>query len=330
MTSDYLMEAENLSMWFPLKKRDRNGKRRYVKAVSDVSFGVHGGETLGIVGESGCGKSTLGRTMVKLLKPSGGNIYFERQDVTSWDERRFRPIRRHVQIMFQDPYASLNPRMTVGDIIAEPLDIQGMSGNKKIRLEKIVYLMEICGLDKSYITRYPHEFSGGQRQRIGIARALSVGPKLIFCDEPVSALDVSIQAQIINLLIDLKKSFGLSLVFISHDLSVVNHISDRVCVMYLGRVVETAEKTELFKNPLHPYTQGLLASIPEIGGDLPDKENLLEGEIPSPVNPPSGCPFNTRCKYAVRECHELVPELRNSGGEHYTACLLAGNNGGIA
>jgi oligopeptide transport system ATP-binding protein len=212
--------------------------------------------------------------------------------------------------------------MTVGDIIAEPLDIQKMCKNKKDRLGKVVHLMEICGLNKSFITRYPHEFSGGQRQRIGIARALSVGPKLIFCDEPVSALDVSIQAQIINLLIELKQSFGLSLVFISHDLSVVNHISDRVCVMYLGRVVELGNKNEVFRNPLHPYTQGLLASIPEIGENPPEKESLLEGEIPSPVNPPKGCPFNTRCKQAVQQCHEFVPELRDAGNGHKAACLF--------
>jgi oligopeptide/dipeptide ABC transporter ATP-binding protein len=322
MINDYLMEAKNLSMWFPLKKLELNGQKRFVKAVTDVSLGICAGETLGIVGESGCGKSTLGRTMLKLIKATAGSIYFEGQDVTQWSERQFRPARRHVQIMFQDPYASLNPRMTVGDIIAEPLDVQKMYANKKERLEKIVHLMEVCGLNKSYITRYPHEFSGGQRQRIGIARALSVGPKLIFCDEPVSALDVSIQAQIINLLIYLKESLGLSLVFISHDLSVVNHISDRVCVMYLGRVVEIATKAELFKSPLHPYTQGLLASIPEIGEAPPEKENLLEGEIPSPVNPPAGCPFNTRCKHVVPQCHEYVPELRDAGGGHMAACLF--------
>jgi oligopeptide/dipeptide ABC transporter ATP-binding protein len=316
------MEVKDLSKWFPLKKRSADGEKRFVKAVTEVSLGIRAGETLGIVGESGCGKSTLGRTMVKLIKATAGEIYFEGQNVTHSTEKEFRSARRHVQIMFQDPYASLNPRMTVGDIIAEPLDIQKMYADKKERMKKIIHLMEICGLNKSYIARYPHEFSGGQRQRIGIARALSVGPRLIFCDEPVSALDVSIQAQIINLLIELKQQFGLALVFISHDLGVVDYISDRVCVMYLGRVVEIAAKEELFRSPLHPYTQGLLASIPEIGGSPPDKETLLEGEIPSPVNPPSGCPFHTRCKHAAPQCREFIPSLRDAGGGHMAACLF--------
>lgn len=318
--SEYIMEVKNLCKWFPLKKKGKNGEPLFVKAVNDISFGIKEGETLGIVGESGCGKTTLGRTLVKLVKPTRGRIIYDDKDVTTFNDRAFRPYRKNIQIMFQDPYASLDPRMTVGDIIAEPMDIQKLYSNKKERLEKIVELMEICGLNKSYITRYPHEFSGGQRQRIGIARALSVNPKLILCDEPVSALDVSIQSQIINLLMDLQKRLHLSLVFISHDLSVVHHIADRIAVMYLGQIVELADKKELFENPKHPYTQALLSAIPIVGEKSFENMQLLEGDLPSPVNPPSGCPFHTRCKRATAECQEIVPILSEISPNHMVSC----------
>lgn len=321
--SEVIMKVEELSKYFPLKKFDENRQRLYVKDVDNVSFSVHEGETLGIVGESGCGKSTLGRTMIRLQEPTNGHIYFQGEDITGLKERQMRRIRKKVQIMFQDPYASLDPRMTVGDIIAEPIDIQKMYPDKKQRLARILELMELCGLNKEYITRYPHEFSGGQRQRIGIARALSVNPKLIICDEPVSALDVSIQSQIINLLIDLKKSLNLSLVFISHDLSVVKHIADRVVVMYLGRIMEIGTKKEIFENPQHPYTQALLSLIPVIGENSFETMQVLEGELPSPVNPPPCCPFHTRCPKAVPECVKMIQPLRNLGDGHMVSCWKA-------
>lgn len=319
--SDYILEVQHLKKWFPVKKKKLRGKKQSVQAVSDVSFGVRRGETLGIVGESGCGKSTLGRTMIKLLEPTSGKIFYNGEDITGYSDKLMREARKNVQIMFQDPYASLDPRMTVGDIIAEPMDIQHLYKDKKERMKKIAELMEICGLNKSYITRYPHEFSGGQRQRIGIARALSVNPKLIVCDEPVSALDVSIQSQIINLMMELQRKFNLSLVFISHDLSVVNHIADRIIVMYLGKIVEIADKRELFANPKHPYTKALLSSIPVIGEKSFEQMQMLEGELPSPVNPPSGCPFHTRCPKAAPQCKIQVPVLTDVGENHQAACI---------
>lgn len=321
--SDVIMRVEELSKYFPLKKFDEQQQRLYVKAVDSVSFSVREGETLGIVGESGCGKSTLGRTMIKLQEPTDGRIYFRGEDITNYKEKQMRPIRKEVQIMFQDPYASLDPRMTVGDIIAEPMDIQKMYPDKRARLNRILELMELCGLNKDYITRYPHEFSGGQRQRIGIARALSVNPKLIVCDEPVSALDVSIQSQIINLLIELKQKLNLSLVFISHDLSVVKHIADRVIVMYLGRIMEMGTKKDIFENPQHPYTQALLSSIPVIGEESFETMQVLEGELPSPVNPPVCCPFHTRCPKATPECSRMIQPYRNLGNGHLAACWRA-------
>lgn len=321
--SDVIMRVEELSKYFPLKKFDEQQQRLYVKAVDSVSFSVREGETLGIVGESGCGKSTLGRTMIKLQEPTDGRIYFRGEDITNYKEKQMRPIRKEVQIMFQDPYASLDPRMTVGDIIAEPMDIQKMYPDKRARLNRILELMELCGLNKDYITRYPHEFSGGQRQRIGIARALSVNPKLIVCDEPVSALDVSIQSQIINLLIELKQKLNLSLVFISHDLSVVKHIADRVIVMYLGRIMEMGTKKDIFENPQHPYTQALLSSIPVIGEESFETMQVLEGELPSPVNPPVCCPFHTRCQKATPECSRMIQPYRNLGNGHLAACWRA-------
>ena len=317
-----ILKVEYLCKWFPIKKKTKDGKRQYVKAVDNVSFSVRHGETLGIVGESGCGKSTLGRTMIKLLQPSDGQIFYEGIDVTFHNDTLFRQYRKNIQIMFQDPYASLDPRMTIGDIIAEPMDVQKMYPDKRKRLERIVELMDLCGLNKDYINRYPHEFSGGQRQRIGIARALSVNPKLIICDEPVSALDVSIQSQIINLLMEIQKKFQLSLVFISHDLSVVHHIADRVMVMYLGKIVELADKEELFEHPLHPYTQALLSAIPVVGEASFDQMQILEGELPSPINPPEGCPFHTRCPKAVEECSRKVPELKEVRDGHSAACMF--------
>lgn len=318
-----IIEVQNIKQWFNTNKKDSSGNKMYVKAVDGVSFNVRYGETLGIVGESGCGKSTLGRTILRLLEPTEGKIFFEDKDLTALSKEDLRDMRKELQIMFQDPYASLNPRMTVGDIISEPMEIQRV-GDKKHRLKRTVELMKLCGLDPSYIRRYPHEFSGGQRQRIGIARAMSLNPKFIVCDEPVSALDVSIQSQVLNLLMDLQEEFGLSLLFISHDLSVVNHISDRVMVMYLGKVMEFANKEEIFENPLHPYTRALLEAIPSIHEDKENKNrNLLKGDIPSPINPPKGCVFNTRCPYCEERCRTEVPEYREVLENHRVACHFA-------
>jgi len=318
-----LLEVKNLRKWFPVKSYSLTGKKTYVKAVDDVSFEIKAGETLGIVGESGCGKSTLGRTILKLIQPTEGSIVFDGKDITGYTNKQMRAIRRNMQIMFQDPYASLDPRMTIANIIAEPMDTMKTVTGSENRLERIVELMEVCGINKAFLNRYPHEFSGGQRQRIGIARALSVMPKLIVCDEPVSALDVSIQSQIINLLVDLQRRYNLTLIFISHDLGVVEYISSRVMVMYLGKIVEAADKKELFANPSHPYTKALMMSIPEIGAKKFDDETpILEGDIPSPVNPPSGCAFHTRCPAASAECSSLIPVLRPISDGHLVSCLL--------
>jgi oligopeptide transport system ATP-binding protein len=320
---DKILEVKGLKKYFPVEQRTLFGKKLFIKAVDGVDLSIRKGETLGIVGESGCGKSTLGRTILRLTEPTEGSIIFEGQDVTRIPRKEFKAKRKDMQIMFQDPYASLSPRMTVGNIIAEPIDIQKKFKNKAERIQKILELMDICGLDNMYINRYPHEFSGGQRQRIGIARALALNPKLIVCDEPVSALDVSIQSQIINLLVDLQKQYALTLIFISHDLSVIHHISDRVAVMYLGKIVELADKEEIFKNPKHPYTIALLESIPKVGGAGFDEHKfVLEGDIPSPVNPPPGCPFHTRCPSVFSECSAKIPQLQDSGGNHMVSCLL--------
>lgn len=324
---EYILRAENIKKWFPVERKGFFDKRQYVKAVDDVTLNVKKGETLGIVGESGCGKSTFARTILRLIEPTEGKIIFEGKDITKINDSELREMRKNFQIMFQDPYASLNPRMTVGDIIAEPLDIQKAFKNKKGRLIKIVNLMETCGLDKAFINRYPHEFSGGQRQRIGIARALALNPKLIVCDEPVSALDVSIQSQIINLLIGLQNKYNLTLIFISHDLSVVNHISDRVAVMYLGKVVELANKSDLYNNPKHPYTKALLEAIPKIGGKKFDNNGkFLEGDIPSPISPPPGCTFHTRCPIASEECKKIIPNLEEVSNKHFVSCIKIKNN----
>jgi len=317
-----LLEVQNLKKWFPVKSYSLTGKRAYVKAVDDVSFAVEAGETFGIVGESGCGKSTLGRTIAKLIQPTEGSVIFDGADITRLENKQMRSVRRHMQIMFQDPYASLDPRMTIANIIAEPMDTMKTVKDGDERLSRVVELMEVCGINKAFLNRYPHEFSGGQRQRIGIARALSVMPKLVICDEPVSALDVSIQSQIINLLMDLQRRYNLTLIFISHDLGVVEYISSRVMVMYLGKIVEIADKKELFSNPAHPYTRALLRSIPEIGKKkFEDEAPILEGDIPSPVNPPSGCTFHTRCPEARAECSSVVPVLKPVKDGHLVSCI---------
>jgi oligopeptide transport system ATP-binding protein len=297
-----------------------------VKAVDNVTFDVRRGETLGLVGESGCGKTTLGRVVLMLYKPTEGTINFDGQDLTTMKSGQLRRLRRHMQMIFQDPYASLNPRMTVGSIIAEPIVIHSLAKNRHERREKVQELMRVVGLNPYYANRYPHEFSGGQRQRIGIARALAVQPTFIVADEPVSALDVSIQAQIINLLEDLQHEFGLTYLFIAHDLSVVRHISDRVAVMYLGKIMELTDRQELYENPLHPYTKALMSAvpIPDPAVEVTRERIILTGDVPSPMNPPSGCVFHTRCPISIDECKQAVPEFRNAGSgsqEHWIACI---------
>ncbi|NLJ83580.1 MAG: dipeptide ABC transporter ATP-binding protein [Halanaerobiaceae bacterium] len=317
-----LLEVKNLKKYFPVKAGVLRKTVAHVKAVDGVSFHINEGETLGLVGESGCGKSTTGHTILRLLEATGGEVIFDGKDVLSLNRREMREIRKEMQIIFQDPYASLNPRMTVGEIIAEPLIIHKLVKNKEERREKVAWLLDSVGLTADHMSRFPHEFSGGQRQRIGIARALAVNPRLIIADEPVSALDVSIQAQVINLLQDLQKKFSLTYLFIAHDLSVVKHISDRIGVMYLGKIVELADKDELFNNPLHPYTKALLSAIP-----VPDPEHkkeriILKGDVPNPVNPPKGCPFHPRCPSAKDICKQVVPELKDYGNGHFASCHL--------
>ena len=318
----YIYELENVKTYFPVRNSSLfTRQKRYVRAVDGVSLRIKPGEIVGIVGESGCGKSTLGRTMVRLLEPTEGTLRFEGTDITHLSREKLRPYRRDIQIMFQDPYASLDPRMTVGNIIAEPMDHMKTYSNDRERLARIVQLMEDCGINKAFINRYPHEFSGGQRQRIGVARALSVNPKLLIADEPVSALDVSIQSQVINLLVELRRKYSLTMLFISHDLGVVEYISDRVAIMYLGRIVEMASTEEIFNNPIHPYTKALLQSIPQINRKQMLKNSILEGEIPSPINPPSGCTFHTRCEFATEQCSRDVPSLCEVSPGHFVSCL---------
>ena len=315
--NEKLIEIKNLKKYFPIK--EGFFKTNHVKAVDDVSLFIRKGETLGLVGESGCGKTTLGRTILRLHEPTEGQIFYEGKDITHVD---MLPYRRKMQIIFQDPYASLDPRMTVGDIIGEPLDIHKMYSSKEERKNKIYKLLETVGLNAEHANRFPHEFSGGQRQRIGIARALAVEPEFIVCDEPISALDVSIQAQVVNMLEDLQAERGFTYLFIAHDLSVVKHISNRIGVMYLGHLVELTDSRELYKNPMHPYTQTLLSAIPVADPEVSRsrKRIVLEGDIPSPLNPPSGCPFRTRCPRATEICSQVTPELKEYGTEHFVAC----------
>ena len=317
MSSEYLVEVKDLKQYFPI----RTGfmKTTLLKAVDGVNFGIKPGETLGLVGESGCGKTTVGRTLLRLYKPTGGEIYYDGNLITDQNMIQYRP---KMQMVFQDPYSSLDPRMTVEEIIGEPLDVHKLYSNKTERREKILGLMELVGLNAEHATRYVHEFSGGQRQRIGIARALAVDPKFIVCDEAVSALDVSIQAQVINMFEELQEKLGVAYLFIAHDLLVVRHISDRVAVMYLGRVVETADSDELYDSPIHPYTQSLLSAVP-----IPDpvtakssQRIILEGDVPSPLKMPSGCAFRTRCRFATEKCAQECPSLTDRGNGHMVAC----------
>jgi oligopeptide transport system ATP-binding protein len=323
---DILLEVKNLKMYFPVGGGFLSRKPvGYVKAVDDVSFTVKRGETLGLVGESGCGKTTTGRCILQLYKPTAGQVIFDGQDLTELNSKRMRAIRREMQVIFQDPYSSLNPRMTAGNIIGEPLIVHGLVSGKQEYREKVSELLTNVGLNPYMADRFPHEFSGGQRQRIGVARALSVSPSFIVADEPVSALDVSIQAQIINLLEDLQEQFNLTYLFIAHDLSVVRHISDRVGVMYLGHLVEMADRNEIYRNPLHPYTKALLSAvpIPDPVLDAARDRVMLSGEVPSPLNPPSGCVFHPRCPVANNECSRVFPELREVESKHDVACILA-------
>lgn len=345
MSNEYLIEVEHLKQYFPV--RTGFAKTTPLKAVDDISFAIKPGETLGLVGESGCGKTTVGRTLLQLYKPTGGRVKYEGKtifdagDVPELDANgkpvvgpdgkpvlskpvsvNMLPYRKKMQMVFQDPYSSLNPRMTVEDIIGEPLDVHKMYTSKGERREKILGLMELVGLNAEHATRYAHEFSGGQRQRIGIARALAVDPRFIVCDEPVSALDVSIQAQVVNMFEDLQAKLGVAYLFIAHDLLVVNHISDRIAVMYLGKMMELADSDDLMNNPIHPYTQSLLSAVP-----MPDpkiarerKRIVLEGDVPSPLNAPSGCPFRTRCPYATEQCAAERPQLTDRGNGHMVAC----------
>jgi oligopeptide transport system ATP-binding protein len=328
--SEYLLEVENLKMYFPVTSGVLfQRKVADVKAVDDISFRIRRGETLGLVGESGCGKTTTGRCILQLHKSTSGRIMFEGRNLNELDGRSMREMRKKIQVIFQDPYGSLNPRMTAGDIVGEPLIVHKLTSGKAEYRERVAELLEICGLSPYMADRYPHEFSGGQRQRIGIARALAVNPSFIVCDEPVSALDVSIQAQVINLLQELQDKFGLTYLFIAHDLSVVRHISNRIAVMYLGHIVEIADRVELYENPLHPYTKALLSAVP-----IPDpvveakrERIILRGDVPSPMNPPHGCVFHTRCPNMRDECEIEMPELREVSPGHWVACIQVSDSG---
>lgn len=322
--SEHLLEVNGLRKWFRMKSGAFSNAAGAIRAVDGIDLNVSYGETVALVGESGCGKSTLGRTIVRLLKPTEGRIAFQGDDLALLNGVELQKKRKDIQFIFQDPFASLDPRMTVGDIIAEPLDIHKAYGGKEERKTKTGEIMMTVGLNPDYIGRYAHEFSGGQRQRIGIARAIALKPKLIICDEPVSALDVSIQAQIINLLKELQKKFGMAYIFISHDLNVVRHISDRVCVMYLGRFVESAGKRELFSNPLHPYTRALLSAIPMLDPREKREKIVLKGDLPSPANPPSGCHFHTRCPVVMDICRTKAPQLVDTGLGHLCSCHRVG------
>jgi oligopeptide transport system ATP-binding protein len=331
--SEALLEIRDLKMHFPIYKGVLLRKQvAEVKAVDGISFDIRRGETLGLVGESGCGKSTTGRAVLQLYKPTHGEVRFEGRDLVTMPPGELHTMRRRMQMIFQDPYASLNPRMTVGDIISEPIHTHALAGSKAEGLERVRELMRIVGLDPRYVRRYPHEFSGGQRQRIGIARALASKPDFIVADEPISALDVSIQAQVMNLLEDLQEQFGLTYLFIAHDLSAVRHISDRVAVMYLGRMAELAEADALYNDPRHPYTRALISAVP-----IPDPEIeqtreriVLQGDVPSPLNPPSGCTFHTRCPFVMERCKREVPQLVEVAPNHQVACFLVDAAGSAA
>ncbi|MEW5987455.1 MAG: dipeptide ABC transporter ATP-binding protein [Chloroflexota bacterium] len=321
---DVLIQVKDLKKYFPIRRGVLRRQVGAVQAVDGVSFDIKRGETLGLVGESGCGKSTTGRAVLQLLEPTAGSVVFNGKELVGLAKGDLRKERRHMQMIFQDPYASLNPRMTVGGIISEPLEVHNI-GDPQSRRERVQELLKLVGLNPYFVKRYPHEFSGGQRQRIGVARALATNPSFIVCDEPISALDVSIQAQVVNLMDDLKAELGLTYLFIAHDLSMVRYISDRVAVMYLGRIVELSDRNEIYEHPLHPYTQALLSAIP-----IPDPEKeaqrrriILEGDVPSPANPPAACRFNPRCSYATDICREVNPEWRNLGTDsrpHFVAC----------
>jgi oligopeptide transport system ATP-binding protein len=322
-THQKLLEVRDLKMWFPIMRGVLQKHVADVKAVDGLNFDVYQGETLGLVGESGCGKSTTGRAILQLYKPTAGSVLFEGHDLVKIKGEDLRKMRRRMQMIFQDPYASLNPRMTVGSIVAEPLEVHNI-GSKSERMDRVRELLKVVGLNPYFINRYPHEFSGGQRQRIGVARALAVNPAFIVCDEPISALDVSIQAQVINLLEDLQEQFGLTYLFIAHDLSVVRHISNRIAVMYLGKIMELADREELYRNPMHPYSQALLSAVPIPDPVIEEKRHriILEGDVPSPVNPPKGCNFSTRCPKVLDICKEEEPEFRDYGSGHWVACWL--------
>jgi oligopeptide/dipeptide ABC transporter ATP-binding protein len=324
VTGKALLEAHNIVKHFPIKGGVFMKEIAAVKAVDDVSLTIDEGETVGLVGESGCGKTTFGRAILRLEEPTSGEIYFEGENILSYDKNKMQALRENMQIIFQDPFSSLNPRKTVAHIIGEPLLVHGMRSRKK-REEKVLELLRVVGLRKEHMRRYPHQFSGGQRQRIGVARALALHPKLIVCDEAVSALDVSIQAQVINLLKDLQDAFGLTYLFISHDLSVVEHVSDRVAVMYLGKIVEFAPSKALYQTPLHPYTQALLSAVPVPDPALKSNERIiLKGDVPSPIDPPPGCSFHPRCLFAKDICSQREPEFREIRNKHFVACFFAG------
>jgi oligopeptide/dipeptide ABC transporter ATP-binding protein len=329
MDNNKLLEVKNLKKYFHLRggffMQNSSG---IIKAVDDISFSIKKGETFGLVGESGCGKSTTARVILRLISQTSGSVIYDGTDLFELDNKQMFKVRRDIQIIFQDPYASLSPRMTIGDIISEPLEIHGI-GTKSERIKRVKELLDVVGLNPEHLNRYPHEFSGGQRQRIGIARALALTPRIILCDEPVSALDVSVQAQILNLLADLQKDFDLTYLFIAHDLSVVKHVSNRVGVMYLGKLVEIADSKDLYAKPLHPYTMGLLSAVPIPDPELERqrKRMVLEGDVPSPLNPPSGCTFHPRCPIAKDICSKEIPPLDNydeNGKEHFAACFFTG------
>ena len=319
--NENLVEVDNLVKYFPVRAGLMQRVVNWVKAVDNVSFAVKKGETLGLVGESGCGKTTVGRTMLRLIEPTSGVVRFEGQDVFQLKSKALKAIRRDMQIIFQDPYASLDPRVPIGESVMEGLHIHGI-GAPKERAEIMMETIKRVGLEDYHARRYPHEFSGGQRQRIGIARALALRPKFIICDEPVSALDVSIQSQVLNILEDLQKEFGLTYLFIAHNLSVVEHVSDRVAVMYLGKMVELTTRDELFRNPLHPYTQALMSAIPVPNPRLKRQRVILKGDVPSPLNPPQGCRFHPRCPIAIEQCSQEEPQFRAVNSNHWVACWL--------